>query len=381
MHVALLEHGRVERQLAGARLHQRQRRLRAFLHDVAELAGEDQLAAARQARGLDEQDVAAHRRPGEPSRHAGNAGAQRHLALEPARAEDARHVGRLDVHVFRLTTGDAHGGIAHDGADLALEIAAAGLPRVATHDRGERLVGEAQLLRLEAVRPELALDQVAFGDLELFFLGVAGQLDHLHAIAQRAGHGVEHVGGGDEQHLRQVEGRAQVIVAESRVLLGVEHLEQRRRRVALDAAAELVDLVEHDQRIARTGLADRLQDVARQRADVGAAMAADLGLVMHAAEADALELEAEGAGNALAERGLADAGRTDETQDRAAALGVELAHREKLEDASLDAVEPVVVGLEHSARVRHVVLLRVELRPGERDHQVEPGAQHGVLAT
>ena len=110
-------------------------------------------------------------------------------------------------------------------------------------------------------------------------------------------------------------------------------------------------------------------------------MAADLGLVMHAAEADALELEAEGARNALAERGLADAGRTDEAQDRAAALGVELAHREKLEDASLDAVEPVVVGLEHSARVRHVVLLRVELRPGERDHQVEPGAQHGVLAT
>jgi hypothetical protein len=47
---------------------------------------------------------------------------------------------------------------------------------------------------------ELAADQVALGDLQLFRRGVAGQRDHLHPVAQRARDGVEHVGGGDEDH-------------------------------------------------------------------------------------------------------------------------------------------------------------------------------------
>ena len=83
---------------------------------------------------------------------------------------------------------------------------------------------------------------------------------------------------------RQVERHAEVVVAERVVLLRVEHLEHRRRRVALDAPAELVDLVEHHHAVARAGLADALDDVAGQRADIGAPVAADLGLVMHAAE-------------------------------------------------------------------------------------------------
>ncbi len=70
-------------------------------------------------------------------------------------------------------------------------------------------------------------------------------------------------------------GTAEIIVAESRVLLGVEHLQHGRRRVALDSCAHLVDFVEHHHAIARAGLADRLDDIARHRADIGAAMAAD----------------------------------------------------------------------------------------------------------
>ena len=38
----------------------------------------------------------------------------------------------------------------------------------------------------------------ALGDLTLFLLGVAGELQHLHAVAQRLGHRVEHVGRADE---------------------------------------------------------------------------------------------------------------------------------------------------------------------------------------
>jgi hypothetical protein len=92
--------------------------------------------------------------------------------------------------------------------------------------------------------------------------------------------------------------------------LGIEHLQQCRAD-PLDAGAELVDLVEHHNAVARARLADGLDNVSRQRTDVGAPMAADLGLVVHAAEAHAHELAAHGARDRLAERGLADAGRPD----------------------------------------------------------------------
>src|SRR3569832_2992194 len=52
----------------------------------------------------------------------------------------------------------------------------------------------------------------------------------------------------------------------------------------------------------------------------------------------------------LPERGLADAGRADETQDGALALRIELAHREVFQYPALDALEPVMVLVEHGAR-------------------------------
>ena len=56
--------------------------------------------------------------------------------------------------------------------------------------------------------------------------------------------------------------------------------------------AELVDFVEHQHAVTRADLAQALDDVAGQRADLGAAVAADLGLVVNATEADARELAA-----------------------------------------------------------------------------------------
>jgi hypothetical protein len=50
----------------------------------------------------------------------------------------------------------------------------------------------------------------------------------------------------------QVERHVEVVVAERVVLLGIEHFEERRRRVAADAVGtDLVDLVEHEHRVVR----------------------------------------------------------------------------------------------------------------------------------
>ncbi len=110
---------------------------------------------------------------------------------------------------------------------------------------------------------------------------------------------VEQVGGGDEEHLGEVERHLQVVVLEGVVLLRVEHLEQRRARVAAEVHADLVDLVEHEDRVVRAAGLDVLDDPAGQRADVGAPVTADLGLVVDAAEAHAHELAAHGPGDDL----------------------------------------------------------------------------------
>ncbi len=105
--------------------------------------------------------------------------------------------------------------------------------------------------------------------------------------------GSDDVRGRDEHHVREIVGDLEVVVGEGVVLLRVEHLEQRRRGIAAEVVADLVDLVEHEDRVDRPDLLHALDDLARERADVRSTVTADGGLVMHTAERDAVELAAQ----------------------------------------------------------------------------------------
>ena len=94
------------------------------------------------------------------------------------------------------------------------------------------------------------------------------------------------------------------------------------------------------------GVAQRAHQPSRQGADVGAPVPADLGLVAHAAERHAHELASGGAGDRLADRGLAGARRADQREDRPGlrvgldtAVLAQLAHRQVLGDAVLDVLQ------------------------------------------
>ena len=226
---------------------------------------------------------------------------------------------------------------------------------------------------------ELLGHEVLLGDVHLLLEGVAGQLQDLHAVAERRGDGIEQVGGGDEHDLREIEGHVEVVVGEAEVLLRVEHLEERRAGIAAEVGPELVDLVEHHGGVVRGRLLHGLDDPARQRTHVGASVTSDLRLVPHAAEAEAHELAAGGPGDRLPERGLAHAGRPDEAEDGAAHVVLQLAHRKVLEDALLDLVEAVVVGVEDLPGVLDVEVVLGPLGPGKVGDPVEVGAGHGVL--
>src|SRR6185437_2047010 len=90
----------------------------------------------------------------------------RHLALH-------RPLGHLPGH------------LAADRSDLALELTHPGLARVVGDDHPQRRIAERDAAAREPVALHLARDQVSTSDLQLLFLGVAGELDHFHAVAQR----------------------------------------------------------------------------------------------------------------------------------------------------------------------------------------------------
>ena len=193
------------------------------------------------------------------------------------------------------------------------------------------------------------------------------------------GTGIEHVRGRQKEDFGEVERHVEVVIAKRIVLFGIEHFEQRRRRVAAEIRAELVDLVQDEHRVLRLGAAQPLNDLARQRADVGAPMAADLGLVAHAAERHAHELAAERIGDGLGERRLADARRAEKAEDRSLDVRIQLAHRQILEHAVLHLLEAGVVGVEHVFRALEIDRILGALRPRERDDPVEIRARDGVL--
>ena len=384
-----LEGGGVDAELLGVRAHVGERYLGGLLHDLAELPGQRQAFGAVHRGGLDEEHVATDAGDRQPGRHTRHARAVGGLEEEPRTAQPRDDIVGVDAHrCLGAARGDGRRDLAHDLAEGAFERAHARLTRVVRDDRAERLVGDLDLVGTQPRTLDLAAEQVVAGDGDLLVLHVAVEGDDLHAVEQRQRDRVEHVRSRQEHHVGQVEVDLEVVVLEGVVLRRVEHLEQRRGRVTPHVGAELVDLVEQDDGVHGAGLPQGTHQATRLGADVGATVAADLGLVAHATEGDADELPVERPGHRLAQRGLADTGRADEDQDRPgptavdrrqATLGAQLAHREVFEDALLHVHEPVVVLVEDVGRGGDVEGVLGADTPGQLEHGVEPGADPAAL--
>src|ERR1019366_1721610 len=357
-----------------------ERSLRGLLHDVAELARELELPGAVHARRLDEEDLAADARPRQARRAPGLFGALRDLARVLLRAEELAHlIFVVDLARRRVALGDLDGHAADDARHLPLERPDGRFARVEVDDQIDRLVGDVELLLGDPVLFELLRDEVPPGDRELLATRVAGDLEDLHAVAERRRDRVGDVRRRHEHDVREVVGDLEVMVGEGVVLLGVEDLEQRRRRIAAAVVADLVALVHDEAGVDGPALLHPLDDLSGQRAHVRPPVPADRGLVMHAAERDADELAPERPRDAATERRLADAGRADEAEDRALLVLLQLSHRQVLEDALLDLLEAVVVLVEDLAHGADVHVVRRLAVPGQVEDPVEVGADDRVL--
>ena len=188
---------------------------------------------------------------------------------------------------------------------------------------------------------------------------------------------MQNVGRRDEEDLTQIILHIEIVVNKHKILLGIQNFEQRGRRIAAEVHGHLFHFVQHEDRIARAGLLHHLDDLAGQRADIGAAMAADLGLVPHAAERHAHELAAGGLGDGHAQRSLAHAGRSHKAQDRTLGILHQAAHRQEFQDALFDFLQAVVVRFEHLLGEFQVADFLGFLLPRHRQQPVQIIARNG----
>src|ERR1700728_1637711 len=108
-------------------------------------------------------------------------------------------------------------------------------------------------------------------------------------------------------------------------------------------------------------------------------MAANFGLVPHAAERDAHEFASRRPRYRLSERSLADAGRTDQAQDRAGQLVGALLDRKVFDDALLDLLEAEMVGFKNLIGEPQILLDLGLFVPWDRKEPIEIIAHHSCF--
>ncbi len=228
MDVVLVEESGFNPELAGMTAGIADGRSTRFLHDLAQLAGQDQITLAFHDGDFDRQQIAAD---------AGHRGARRHPDLvllfgKPILVARHTQIG-LDIVIAdrdvlgRRIARQLSGGLAGERTDLAFEIAHPRFAGVFTNQSPQRVLGQRQLFVRNPMRLHGFRNEIALGDLQFLDLGISRDLDDFHAVAQRWWNRFQHIGGRNENDLGEIERHFQIVIGEGRILFGIEHFQQR----------------------------------------------------------------------------------------------------------------------------------------------------------
>src|SRR5438309_7661795 len=136
-----------------------------------------------------------------------------------------------DHQAVVLALSQAPGLLAADSSDVALQIADPGFAGVLADHVAHAFLRKLDLLGCDAVLVYLPWNQILECNVAFLFFCVALQFDDLHTVAQRLCNRVKHVGGRDEENLGEGKRHVQIVIAEGRVLLGIERFQRGWRRI------------------------------------------------------------------------------------------------------------------------------------------------------
>jgi len=160
---------------------------------------------------------------------------------------------------------------------------------------------------------------------------------------------VQHIRRRDKKDLCQIVFNVQVVILKHVVLFRIEYFQQGRARVATKIRSQLVHFVEQQHRVDGAGLFHHLNDLARQRADVGTPMAANFRFIAHATKTEPHKLSSRRAAIDFPRLVLPTPGGP--TKQRIDPFGIlhQLAHREILENPVLNLLQTKMIFVQNSS--------------------------------
>ena len=275
-----------------------------LLHHIAQVAGKRQLRTfSLRQRSLDEENLTTNAGPCQSSYHTGIVVTLVDVAIERRFAQEVfQRFGRNLPVVYRAFHLSLVGYLAHGLIDLLLQLAHTAFAGVLFDNLLNSCLVELRFLgeRIQSSILQFPGNQMALGYLDFLFGDVATHLDNLHAVEQWARDSAQIIGCGDEEHFRQVIVYVEVVIVESGVLLGVEHLEKSRSGIAMHSGlCHFVYLVEDKDGIARSGFLNVLDDTTGHSTDIGATMTTYLSFIVQSTQRHAHVLAVHGFGNRL----------------------------------------------------------------------------------
>ena len=186
-------------------------------------------------------------------------------------------------------------------------------------------------------------NQITLCNLEFFLSGIAGEVDDFHTVIQRLRNTGRIVCSCKEQHVAQIHRHFQIVVAESKVLFGVQYLKQCRGWISFVVTAQFIDLIEQHQRIHASCLLDGRDDSSRHCTDVSLAVTTDICLIAHTTQAHADIFSSHCCRNRLCNGCFSDTWRTNQTDDLSLDVWLKLSYCKDFQDSFLNLLQAIMV--------------------------------------
>ena len=133
------------------------------------------------------------------------------------------------------------------------------------------------------------------------------------------------------------------MVTESIILLCIQHFQQCSRWIPFVITAQLIHLIQKNQRIVTTCQFYRIDNTTRHSTNIGFSVSADVRFIFHAAQRDTGIFPPHRFGNRLGDRSFSHTRRTRQTDDLSFDIWRQLAHRQHFQDALLNFGQSIMI--------------------------------------
>ena len=222
-------------------------------------------------------------------------------------------------------------------------------------------------------------NQVILRDLNLFFLCIAGHVDHFHSVQKGSWNGIDGVGRCNEHHLGKIKWHFQVMVRKFFVLFRVQDFQQRGSWVAFEISADLIHFVEKEHRILAAGFLDGGDDAAWNGSDIGSSVSANLRFVPDAAQGHSDKIPVDGSGNRLGNGRFSDSRRSYKAQNRPLQALRELNHCQVFQYPFLDLFQSMMILIENLFRLGKIDVSFLFLMPRKAQDRLDIGSAYRRL--